>query len=217
MLSEIEMIHMKPHMLIVVCLSVLLLMLFSGCTSNNTNNTSSDEDDNISNNSSWLDTYSPTHKEGEGINDFWVTFPTINPKANQSVKHLSWIIDDLEEKPIVFVCHRTGCTACTPQADRIKAFRDIYAEDAIFYDLDDPYEGYGTSTGDILLKYNQAFYYDPNGPPSYIALTGVFTLIEKDGKAQIGWHTWEGNVADTAMENWIKDAIYYYHVNSEDT
>ena len=106
-----------------------------------------------------------------------------------------------------------GAHACTPQADRVKALRETYGEDAVFYDLDNPFEGYGTATEDILKKFNEAFYYDANGPPSYIAFTGVFTLINDGGEVKIGWHSWEGNVADAEMETWIKDAIYYYQLN----
>ena len=121
----------------------------------------------------------------------------------------------LKEKPVFFVCHRTGCTSCTPQADRVKALGEKYEEYAIFYDLDDPFPGYGDSSADILQKYNEAFYYDPNGGTHYIALTGIFTLVNDGGEVQIGWHSWEGDVNDTSMENWIKDTIYYYHISSE--
>jgi len=89
-------------------------------------------------------------------------------------------------------------------------------DDIVFYDLDSPFEGYGTIKEGILEKYNEAFYYDANGGDHYIALTGVFTLIKDGGEVKIGWHSWEGNVDDASMENWIKDAIYYYHINSGD-
>jgi len=32
---------------------------------------------------------------------------------------------------------------------------------------------------------------------------------------QIGWHSWELDVEDSVMETWIRDAIYYYNINSE--
>jgi hypothetical protein len=160
-----------------------------------------------------MNNYTPVHTIGTGSDNFWINFPIGNPSAGQSVQHLTWITEDLEEKPVVFVCHRTGCASCTPQADRIKALRETYGEDAIFYDLDDDYAG--TATADILEKYYNAFYYDPNGEPNYIALTGVYTLIKDGGEVKIGWHSWEGNVADAEMETWIKDGIYYYNMNSE--
>jgi hypothetical protein len=77
-----------------------------------------------------------------------------------------------------------------------------------FWDLDIPLGG------DIEQKAYESYLYDPDGPPGYIALTGVFTYVEQDGETKIGWHSWEGDVADSDMEDWIRDAIYYYHVNS---
>jgi len=182
-------------------------VLLSGCTSDNSNNNS--------NGSSWMNNYTPAYSVGTGSDNFWINFPVGGPSAGQNVQHLTWITEDLKEKPVVFVCHRTGCAACTPQADRVKALRETYGEDAVFYDLDNPFEGYGVATEDILQKFNEAFYYDSNGEPHYIAFTGVFTRINDGGEVKIGWHSWEGDVADTEMETWIKDSIYYYSVNSE--
>jgi len=184
---------------------VVSFVLLSGCTSDNSNNNS--------NGPSWMNNYTPTYSVGTGSNNFWINFPAGSPSVSQSVTHKTWITEDLKEKPVVFVCHRTGCTTCTPQADRVKALREKYGEDAVFYDLDDNYDG--SAPADILQKYHEAFYYDPNGEPNYIALTGVFTLLKDGTEVKIGWHSWEGNVADSDMENWVKDCIYYYNMNSE--
>ena len=186
---------------------VASFVFLSGCTSDNSNNTS--------NGLSWMNNYTPVYSVGTGPDNFWINFPVGSPSAGQSVQHLTWITEDLKEKPVVFVCHRIGCAACTPQADRVKALRETYGEDAIFYNLDYPFEGYGVATEDILQKFNEAFYYDANGEPHYIAFTGVFTRINDGGVVKIGWHSWEGDVADAEMETWIKDSIYYYNVNSE--
>jgi len=183
---------------------VVNFVLLSGCTSDNSNNNS--------NSPSWMKNYASVHAVGTGEDDFWITFPSKNPSSGQEVTHLSWIVNTLKSKPLVFVCHKTGCAACTPQADRVKALWETYGVDTAFYDLDLPYSG--DYTKDTETKFNEAFYYDPNGPPSYIAFTGVFTLINDEGEVKIGWHTWEGDVADSDMESWIKDSIYYYNMNS---
>ena len=184
--------------------TVFLLLFLSGCTSNNTNNNPSDGDEN------WLDDYTPVHSLGTGIDKFWINFP-----SGQSVEHKTWVIESLEEKPVFFVCHRTGCVGCAAQADRVKVLGEKYAEYAVFYDLDDPYPGYEESPADILEKYNEAFDYDPDGGTHYIALTGVFTLVNDEGEVKIGWHSWEGNVDDSEMESWVRDIIYYYNVNKQ--
>ncbi len=197
---------------------IVLFSVVGGCVDNNQDVTEGDLDDAGEDLDvpAWVTNYSPIYKVGSGTNHFWIIFPTGGPSASQNVTHLPWIRHDLKEKPVVFVCHTTGCEPCTPQADRVKALRDIYEEDALFYDLDNPFEGYGTASGDTLEKFNNVFYYDANGPPGYIAFTGVFTLVNDNGEVKIGWHTWEGDVQDSMMEKWIKDAIYYYYINSED-
>jgi hypothetical protein len=170
-----------------------------------------------SNNSQWLGNYTPVHSVGKRTDNFWINFPIGGPSAGQSVQHLTWITEDLKEKPVIFVCHRSGCAACTPQADCVKALRETYGEDVIFYDLDNPFSGYGVATEDTLEKFNEVFYYDANGPPSYIAFTGVFTLINDTGEVKIGWQTWEGNVEESVTESWIKDAIYYNNINKSES
>ena len=100
---------MKIKILILTS-TVFLLLFLSGCTSNNTND-------------NWLKNYSPEHSVGTGENDFWVNFPD-----GQNANHLTWIAESLEEKSVFFVCHRTGCVSCTPQADRVKALGQKYAQ-----------------------------------------------------------------------------------------
>ncbi len=179
-------------------------VLISGCTSDPSNN---------SNDQSWMKNYTPIHAAGSGSNDFWITYPTGNPLHGQDVNHLRWIVDSLKTKPVLFVVHRTGCIGCADQAERVIKFGETYDEYVLLYDLDAVYE----APSDILQKANEVYMYDPNGPPGYIALTGIFTYIKENDETKIGWHTWEApndmTVSDSDLETWIKDAIYYYHIN----
>ena len=194
--------RLAKSILILTLFTVFLFLFLSGCTSNNTDNNPSNGNEN------WLENYTPVYSVSSGENGFWINFP-----SGQSANHLAWIRESLEGKPVVFVCHCTGCHGCAAQAERVIALGETYGEDAVFYDLDNPWEGYGTATEDIKNKFYEAFYYDPNGGSNVIATTGVFTLVNDSGEVKIGWHSWEGNVADAEMETWVKDAIYYYHVN----
>lgn len=194
---------MKNKAIIIIMILIITVLIFVGCVDNNQNS------NNNPNTDSWLDDYTPVHSLGTGSDKFWINFP-----SGQSVEHKTWVIESLEEKPVFFVCHRTGCVGCSAQAERVKVLGETYSDYAVFYDLDDPYPGYGESSADILEKYREAFYYDPNGGTHYIALTGVFTLINDGGMVKIGWHSWEGNVGDSEMESWVKDIIYYYNANT---
>ena len=192
---------MNHKKVLICCFTVLVLLLFTGCTTNNTNNGSNDQN--------WLDSYTPIHSLGTGVNDFWVTYPSINPSTGESVTHLEWLVESMEDHCVLFVVHRTGCEGCKAQADRVIDLAEQYEEQVMFHDLD-IYLG-----GSIEQRANEVYLYDPEGPPGYIALTGIFTYIKENNDVKIGWHTWEGNVENSEMESWIRDAIYYYSVNSE--
>ena len=191
---------MNSKILLISIFLVFLMVIFSGCTSENPGNNSTGD--------SWLSNYSPVHYLGTENGDFWVDYPPGNPDSGQSVSHLSCVIDSLEEGCVLFVVHKTGCVGCQAQADRVINLAEKYKGQLVFFDLDIPLGG------EIEQKAYDAYVYDPDGPPGYIALTGIFTLIENNGNIEYGWHSWEGDLADSDMEAWIQDAIYYYHVNS---
>ncbi len=190
---------MKFKRLILLICTVLMISFFGGCTSNNETN-----------DSSWIENYTPVHSVGTGIDDFWITYPTSHPNSSQSVDHLAWVLDSLNEHCVVFVVHRTGCITCQPQADRVIALSEKYGDNVTFYDLDISFGG------ETEQRAYEAYVYDPAGPPGYIALTVLVTTIEVNDNIIYGWHSWEGDVDDAELEGWIQDTIYYYHLNNGD-
>jgi hypothetical protein len=181
---------------------IVIVTLLVGCVNNTQNENSNGNKD------SWLDDYSPIHKIGNGTDEFWIEFPVSSKNTGEPINHLSWILKSLESNCVVFVVHKTGCVSCTPQAERVINLSKEYETQIEFYDLDIPLGG------EIAERAYESYLYDPNGPPGYIALTGIFTYVEYLGESKIGWHAWEGNVIDSEMEDWIKDAIYYYHLKN---
>lgn len=188
---------MKRKTAMVSMCAFFLAILLSGCITDNSGNENTGNSNTV------------THAVGSGSDEFWITYPPGNPSNGQTVSHLSWILDSLEKNCVVFVVHKTGCYSCKAQADRVIRLAEKYQDSIEFYDLDIPLGG------DIAEKAYEVYLYDPNGPPGYIALTGVFTRVEHNGEAEVGWHSWEGNVADSDMEEWIKDAIQYSQKNGE--
>ena len=203
MVTKIKGVNMNMKKLLILLVLIIIVMFLSGCNSNSTDN--KDDFDN----QNWLDTYSPIHSVGNGSNNFWINYPTENPNSSQSVSHLPFVNNSLKEGCVLFVVHKTGCEACQPQADRVISLANKYGEKVKFHDLDI------TLGGSVEQRAYDAYLYDPDGPPGYIALTGVFTLINNNGKIEYAWHSWEFDVDSSELETWIRDAIYYYHVNSE--
>jgi hypothetical protein len=156
----------------------------------------------------WLDSYSPKYTIGSGDNNWWIYYPDIHPNKGENVAHLEWIKQDLNNKPVLFVIHRTGCISCQPQSEKSAEIGKKYQDDLIFYDLD---VADGSSTYD---KGMEAFMYDPDDAENYIALTGVFTKMkDNSGNKKIAWHSWEFDMDKSVLESWVKDAIYHYKLN----
>jgi len=191
----------KILLLAILIIIIISISFLSGCTDYQS-------DENTNDGPTWMNNYIPVHSLGEGSNDFWLTFPPGNPSDGLSVDHLDWVTNSLQEGCILFVVHKTGCVSCQAQADRVINLGDKYETQLIFYDLDIPLGG------DIEKKAYDSYLYDPDGPPGYIALTGIFTLVKDDDEIKYGWHSWEGDVEDTKMEEWVKDGIYYWYQNS---
>ncbi len=178
---------------------VASFVLLSGCTSNS---------ENVTSGPAWLKNYKPVHSVGTGADNFWTVYPEMNPESGTVVSHLDWVLDSLDKSCVLFVVHATGCVGCQAQADRVIMFGEKYEGQLVFWDLD------FARGGDVEQKSYEAYVYDPDGYPGYIALTGIITLVKDQGKVTYGWHSWEGNVGDSDMETWIQDAIYYYQINS---
>ena len=196
---------------LLLTLLIVCILFLSGCTSNNTNSGESDVIiDNGTHDPSWLKNHTLSHGIGTGSDDFWIGFPTGNDNYGLPIEHFDWILDYIDNNCILFVVHRTGCLGCKEQGDLVISLAEKYSDDIKFHDID----AVSGASAEIQQMSNEAYLYDSNGAPGYIALTGVFTYVKHNGEIKIGWHSWELDVDDSVMESWIKDAIYYHSINS---
>jgi len=191
---------MKYQIGVLLALLFFFLEIMMGCVSEN--------DEPNPDNNSWLDSYEPVHPLGDGTDDFWVDYPPGNPYYGYNITHLSWVLDSLETGCVLFVVHKTGCVTCQAQADRAIELGQKYGSLLEFYDLDI------ILGGDIEGKAYESYRYDPDGPPGYIALTGIITRTNDNGIERCIWHSWEGDMDYDELEGWIKDGIYYHHLST---
>jgi ABC-type Fe3+-hydroxamate transport system substrate-binding protein len=194
---------MKYKTLGILFICIISVLLVAGCSQQVDNNENSNNENNKS--LAWIEDYTPAHSLGSDENSFWIDHP-----IDGSISHPQWVIDSLESNCVVFVVHKHTCTWCDPQAQRVIALSEEYEDSMYFYDLD------LDLGGDIMEKGYDSLIYDPDGPPSYIALTGIITLIKDDGETHVAWHAWEGDMTESELEDWMKDAMYYYHINKDD-
>lgn len=118
----------------------------------------------------WLVNHTPTYSVGKGENSFW-----IKHSIDGEMNHPQRVIDTQKQGCIIFVVHKHTCTYCDPQAQRVIALAEKYTDSIVFYDLD------LDLCRDFQMKGYDSLIYDPNGKPKYIAVTGIITLIEKNG------------------------------------
>jgi hypothetical protein len=148
---------------------------------------------------------------GSGPDDWWTVYPDQHPNASSVVAHPQWILDSLEEKPVLILDHSTGkCKACVDQESYVDAVLEDYGDDVTYENL---------ISGGSDLKAEELFnIYDPNGGKSYIPLTVILTLVQdSDGNVVVGWHSMEDAAGGEEMvRSYVEDAIDYHEENVED-
>ncbi|MCK5024481.1 MAG: Ig-like domain-containing protein [Thermoplasmata archaeon] len=125
---------------------------------------------------------------GIGDNDFWST----------TVNHPSWVMINVQSKPVLILTHTEGCLPCIAMTESCNELSETYTSQITFYDL---------ISGTHEPQASECFSaYDPV-PPNYVPLT---TIVTKGPNNQIIWHSWEGEVEKSVLSSWIEDAILYH-------
>jgi thiol-disulfide isomerase/thioredoxin len=144
---------------------------------------------------------------GSGPDDWWISYPDQSPASGSDVIHPDWVLDALEDKPVLIYAH-LGCSYCKPQTDAINEIVNEYGDDIVFYDI--PGDGSDERIGEIFAAY------DPNGGTSTVPLTAIVTLVSgEDGEAEVAWHSTEEVTGKEWIGEYVEDAIDYHEENVE--
>jgi thiol-disulfide isomerase/thioredoxin len=153
--------------------------------------------------------YSPAHAVGSGENDWWTTYPDQNENSGKAVEHPDWIVKALKEKPVLILIHSSNCVPCLTQTPRIKAAANSFSGDLAYYDI--------LGEGDSLQEAVDILdVYDPYGMGKPVVPTTIFITLAKgsDGKVGIVWRSEVDAMSEGRIDDYVKDAIYYYKQNS---
>ena len=150
----------------------------------------------------WLETYEPAHTVGSLKDDWWTTYPDIHPESGAPVTHLDWVMDKLEDGPVIILDHSVGCAPCVQQTGDINAVLSAFPGQISYYDL--------LADGSDKRAYDVFDVYDANGDPPYIPLTVIITRVKDGDSTKIVWHSTEGATGMDWIEGYVKDAIYYH-------
>ena len=153
----------------------------------------------------WLDDYQPEHAIGSGRNDWWVVYPEVNPNPGQTVTHPTWVMDALQDGPLIILDHSEGCAPCVQQTADFKAVLKDYHGQITYIDL--------LADGNDQRAYDAFDAYDANGDPPYIPLTIVVTQVNEGDGTKIIWQSTEGATGQDWLHGYVQDAIYYYEKN----
>ena len=76
--------------------------------------------------------------------------------------------------------------------------------------------GVGIPKENLNKLFDPFFTTKPVGKGTGLGLSITYEIVKiHNGEIKVGWHSWELDVEDSVMETWIRDAIYYYNINSE--
>jgi len=156
----------------------------------------------------WLEGYKPKYSFGSEEDAWWIWHPEQHPDAGTTVNHTEWVLDSLEEKPVVILDHSNNCQPCIQQEKDIYKVLEQLGENITYFNL---------LSGGSDERANETFdVYDPNEGQSYIPLTVVITLIQDtNNNVRVGWHSIEDATGKDWIEDYMKDAIYYHKINVE--
>lgn len=142
---------------------------------------------------------------GGGDDDWWITYPRMNPLSGNEVPHASWALDALQSKPVFIFLQKEQCPACALQRRILDGLLDGYLGDIAYFDID-------------ALRDRRAFdmiAYDPDGGVGTIPLIVILTwVVDSQGQVQVGWHSTEEVVGDDRLRSYLDDALAQFRQNS---
>ena len=156
------------------------------------------------------DSGSPEHSIGSDDSDWWTTYPDRNVNSGSAVDHPDWVLEALEEKPLLILIHQNNCLPCKTHVPRINDAVQAFKDDILYYDILAEGDGFKKAL-EILDVYN------PTGKKQYVPTTIFLTLIEnEDGEVEVGWHSEIDIMSTDKIEGYAEDSIYYHEQNAAD-
>ena len=150
-----------------------------------------------------------TYLVGSDDDNWWIDYPDMHPEAGSEVDHPEWVLDELEDKPVLILIHSTRCSACEEQEEGIENILEDVGDDITYQSI--------TLDGAELEDYQTLDTYDPTGEGRYIPVTVAMTLVEgAEGDIQVGWHSYIGARGEDLLRSYVNDAIEHYEENSDD-
>jgi len=139
---------------------------------------------------------------GSGNDDWWTTYPDQSSGAGEEVNHPSWVMDALQEKPVLIYVHKS-CDYCQPQTNAIQNVSGELGGEIAFFEINA--EGSDSRAEEALQAY------DPNGGTMYVPLTVIVSLASNsEGEVVPVWHSTDEITGDAWIKSYAADALAQY-------
>ena len=194
---------LRPLAITVVVLLILAsasyILLKDDPEASNDDNGDDDEPDDTQ---YWLTTYEQKFNLGSGDDDWWVKYPDQHPSNGTDFTHPSWVLNNLDNKPVVVLVGAEWCPACKQQeTDLAPIINDLGSDFKYIY--------INTSKDERTME---AISYDPTGKENSIPVTAIVTKAKNtQGDKTVVWHSALGATGEQWLRQYIKDAIYLHH------
>ncbi len=146
---------------------------------------------------------------GSRDDDWWVSYPDQHADAGAEVDHPRWVLDALEDKPVIILEHIKNCKDCTKQESDIDQVLEDLGSNVTYCNI--MADGGDERARGLYDVYNS------NGGICYAPLTIVLTLVrDDDGNVVVGWHSVKKASGESWVRSYLEDAIGYHEENSGD-
>ncbi|MBC7129261.1 MAG: thioredoxin family protein [Thermoplasmatales archaeon] len=139
---------------------------------------------------------------GDGDDDSWIDYPSWHPKAGEKVEHPSWVLKEIEKKPLVILVHSNNCLPCIQQQKDLEDLLENFGNDIIYVDI--------TADGSDSRAWDAYNIYYPLEGQWYIPLTIIISKLEYKGESCIIWHSEVGRTGKDWLTKYINNSISYY-------
>ncbi|MCU0637040.1 MAG: thioredoxin family protein [Methanothrix sp.] len=155
------------------------------------------------------DSYTSAFEVGSNSDDWWIVYPDQHENASSAVEHPDWVLDELEEKPLLILIHSNNCLPCLIQVPRIQSAVDRFGENLTYHDV--VAEGAGYLEALKILNV-----YDPDGGAQYVPTTIFITLAEgPEGSVDVAWHSQPDVMSQEDIDSYVEDSIFFHQTNKD--
>jgi hypothetical protein len=145
---------------------------------------------------------------GSESDDWWTAYPDQSTGAGVDVSHPDWVLDALENEPVLIYVHKE-CDYCVPQTEAVQKIIDEFSGEITIFEMGA--DGSDERTTEAMQAY------DPDGGTMYVPLTIILTLApDSEGEVVAVWHSTDKVTGEEWIRNYVEDAISLYDENSAD-